>query len=334
MLLSTLATAAAAAEGQGFELKDAPGDHMDVLLDGKVVARYMYAHDTSSKERRTDTSKPYLHVFDTEGKAPITKGTGGLFPHHRGIFIGWQKIGYAGKTYNLWEMASGDIVHKEFANQKANGDDASFTSRTEWDLTQAKDDNAGKKILEEERTMTFRRGPAPFRLQIDFTSTVKAVAGDVVLNGDPEHGGVQFRPANELSTAETTYVFPRESAQPHKDTDYPWVGETYTLHGHKHSVVEISHPDDPKETRWSAYRDYGRFGAFPKATLKSGDSITLRYRFLIADGPMPPADITQKVADAYTGASTPTPAPKTTVLPAEKSAPSTKPTAAKPAAPK
>jgi hypothetical protein len=158
---------------------------------------------------------------------------------------------------------------------------------------------------------------------------VKAVAGDVVLNGDPEHGGVQFRPANELSTAETTYVFPKVSAQPHQDTDYPWVGETYTLHGHKHSVVEISHPDDPKETRWSAYRDYGRFGAFPKATLKSGDSITLRYRFLIADGPMPPADVIQKVADAYTGASNPTPTPKTTVLPAEKSAPpSTKPAAA------
>src|SRR6476661_2613435 len=182
-LLSTgLNSQASAAEGQGFELKDAPGDHMDVLLDGKVIARYMYAHDTSSKERRTDTSKPYLHVFDAEGKAPITKGTGGLFPHHRGIFIGWQKIGYAGKTYNLWEMASGDIVHREFANQKADPADASFTSKTEWDLSQAKDANAGKKILEEERTMTFRRGPAPFRLQIDFTSTVTAVNGDVVLS--------------------------------------------------------------------------------------------------------------------------------------------------------
>src|SRR3954451_22209045 len=207
---SSLNSQASAAEDKGFALKDAPGDHMDVLLDGKVVARYMYDHDTSSKERRADTSKPYLHVFDADGKAPITKGTGGLFPHHRGIFIGWQKIGYAGKTYNLWEMASGDIVHKDFANQKADSADASFTSRTEWDLTQAKDANAGKRILEEERTMTFRRGPAPFRLQIDFASTVKAVDSDVVLNGHPEHGGVQFRPAEELSTAETTYIFPRE----------------------------------------------------------------------------------------------------------------------------
>jgi hypothetical protein len=334
MLFSTMSNATVAAEDRGFALKDSPGNHLDVLLDGRVVARYMYAHDTSTKERRTDTSKPYLHVFDAEGKAPITKGPGGLFPHHRGIFIGWKKINYAGKDYNLWEMASGDIVHKEFANQKADATDASFTSKTEWDLSQAKDANAGKKILEEERTMTFRRAPAPFRLIIDFTSTVKAVNGDLVLSGDPEHGGVQFRPANELSTAETTYVFPKESADPHHDADYPWVGETFTLHGQQHSVVEISHPDDPKGTRWSAYRDYGRFGAFPEAKLKSGDSITLRYRFLIADGPMPPADAIQKAADAYTGASTPTPTPKVTVRPAERTpAPATKP-AAKPAAAK
>src|SRR5689334_24902832 len=88
MLFSTMSNAASAAEGQGFALKDSPGDHLDVLLDGKLVARYMYAHDTSSKERRTDTSKPFLHVFDADGKAPITNGPGSKqYPHHRGIFI-------------------------------------------------------------------------------------------------------------------------------------------------------------------------------------------------------------------------------------------------------
>ena len=41
----------------------------------------------------------------------------------------------------------------------------------------------------------------------------------------------------------------------------------------------MSHPDNPKDTIWSAYRDYGRFGAFVKPELKNGDSLTLRYRF-------------------------------------------------------
>ena len=95
MRCSWRAPAAQRARGadSGFAFDDKAGDHLDVLLDGKVVARYMYAHDTSTKERRAETYKPYLHVFDAEGKAPITKGPGGKFTHHRGIFIGWKKIG-------------------------------------------------------------------------------------------------------------------------------------------------------------------------------------------------------------------------------------------------
>ena len=50
------------------EIKDAEGKHLDVVSDGKVVVRYMYEHDTSSKERHHETYKPYLHVFDGEGK--------------------------------------------------------------------------------------------------------------------------------------------------------------------------------------------------------------------------------------------------------------------------
>src|SRR5687767_1152326 len=81
-----------------FTLQDTPGQHLDVLQDGKIVGRYMYAYDKSSKEKLAETYKPYLHVFDAEGKAPITKGAGGQFTHHRGIFIGWNKIAYNGKS--------------------------------------------------------------------------------------------------------------------------------------------------------------------------------------------------------------------------------------------
>jgi hypothetical protein len=305
----------------GFSLNDKAGEYLDVLLDGKIVARYMYAHDASTKEKRLETYKPYLHVFDAEGKEPITQGAGGkLFPHHRGIYIGWQKLGFEGKKYNFWEMASGDIVHVKFLDQKADADSASFTSETQWIPNKS-----DKPIVEEERTMTFHRAPAPARLIIDFTSKLKAPAGDVILDGDPEHGGIQYRPQGDISTKDTVYVIPKEDANAHKDTDYPWVGESYTLHGKRYSVVEMSHPDNPKGTRWSAYRNYGRFGAFPKAALKTGDTLTVKYRFLIADGEMPPVDLIQKVDDQFTGATTPTATPKTTEKPAEGS---------KPAAPK
>src|SRR4051812_24887280 len=220
-----LAKAAVAADAKGFSLDDKPGQSLDILLDGKIVARYMYAHDTSTKEKRLETYKPYLHVFDAEGKVPITQGAGGkLFPHHRGIYIGWQKLGYGGKKYNFWEMAGGDIVHEKFSNQKADADMATFTSDTRW-LPMGSD----KPVIEEERTMTFHRAPAPARLIIDFTSKLTAPNGDVALEGDPEHGGIQYRPAGDISAKETVYLFPTANADAHKDQDYRWVGETYTL---------------------------------------------------------------------------------------------------------
>jgi hypothetical protein len=320
---------AAAPASAGFAFQDAAGDHLDVLLDGKIVGRYMYAHDTSTKERRTETYKPYLHVFDADGKAPITQGAGGTqFPHHRGIYIGWQKLGFGGKTMNFWEMAGGDIVHDKFEGQKADADSAAFTSLTRW-----VPNGSDKPVVSEERTITFRRGPAPARLLIDFTSKLTAPNGDVELNGDPEHGGIQYRPAGDLTASETVYVYPKENADPHKDTDYPWVGETYTLHGKKHSVVNMSGPANPKGTRWSAYRDYGRFGAFPKASVKSGESLTVKYRFLIADGEMPRVEVIQGAYDKFAGVAGPTAPPAVTVKKAEGSKPAaTKPAgAAKPA---
>ncbi|MEY4482606.1 MAG: hypothetical protein RL693_58, partial [Verrucomicrobiota bacterium] len=71
----------------------------------------------------------------------------------------------------------------------------------------------------------------------------------------------------------------------------------------------------PKGARISAYRDYGRFGSFFKATIPKGETLTLKVRFLIAEGEMPSADAIQKSWNAYTGKEEPTPA--FTIKPAE-----------------
>ena len=83
-LVSAPPTAAAA--DAGFALQDKPGQYLDVLLDGRTVARYMYAYDNSSKDKLALTYKPYLHEFDAEGRAPITKGPGGA----SGLFRGYN----------------------------------------------------------------------------------------------------------------------------------------------------------------------------------------------------------------------------------------------------
>jgi hypothetical protein len=302
----------------GFCFKDTAGEYLDVYLDGRAVARYMYANDSSTPQRANETFKPFLHVFDAEGKGTITKGPGGSFTHHRGIFFGWQKIDFAGKKYNLWEMAGGNRqVHQKFTAQKAGPDQASFTSLVSWNLAD------GKTLVEDERTFTFYRRPAPTLALIDFASKVKAVAGDLDLSGDPEHGGVQFRAAEEVDRKTLKYCLPKDAVEPPLDpnaefqlmvttkdgktaaitkiakTDLPWAAESYQLGGKTYNVEEMSGPGNPTGTRWSAYRDYGRFGAFPAAKLKAGETLTLRYRFWVSTGDAPTRADLQKQYEEY-----------------------------------
>lgn len=276
------------------EIKDTKGKHLDVLAHGKVLVRYMYEHDTSSKERQHETYKPYLHVFDAEGKKPITKGPGGKFTHHRGIFIGWNRLQFNGKSYDRWHMKSGDIVHQKFLKQEASGHGASFTSLTQWN------DNDEKPLLDEERTMTVQAmHGGKVRMVIDFQSKLTATYGDVFLKGDPEHAGIQYRPANEVDAKKTKYTFPAEGTNVKNERDLPWIAETYVLDGKAYSVVQMNHPGNPKGTKHSAYRDYGRFGSFFEKEIKKGESLTVNYQFVIADGELPERKKIEQAWKAY-----------------------------------
>jgi hypothetical protein len=284
-------TALPADADEGFAFNDRQGESLDIVLDGRVVARYMYAYDT---DRLSDTYKPYLHVMDAEGNQPITKGPGGQFPHHRGIFIGYPHLTVGGRRYDLWHMSGGPQVHQEFVDQQASQDQASFTSLVHWN---AKD---GSTLLKERRTFVFHRQPAPALVQIDTTSELKAVAGDALLHGDPEHAGVQYRPADEVDRAKSRYLYP-ESKDPRKDRDLDWAALAYVLDGKTYSAVQMNHPDNPAGTVWSAYRDYGRFGAFPKTEIAEGETLTLRYRFRVMTGELPDREQIQDWQEEYAG---------------------------------
>lgn len=262
------------------ELKDVKGKHLDIIEDGKVVARFMYEHDTSSKEKRHDTYKPYLHVIGPDG-APITKGPGGQFTHHRGIFLGWSRIGFQGKSYDLWHMKTSEIIHQEFLKLESGDEKSVVVAKLNWM------DSNGKVILEEHRTMTFHHGTGAHVL-IDFDCNLNAVTDDVVLGGDPEHAGFQYRPADEVSKNKSAkYQFHADGIDPKKNFDLPWVGMQYSLGKQFYSVQHMRHADNPENAIYSAYRDYGRFGSFPKINLKKGESKSLKYRIRVTAGKMP-----------------------------------------------
>lgn len=253
---------------------------LDILYNGRPLAAWMHAFDPSSETSRHDTYKPFLHVYDPKGTRFITKGAGGQFTHHRGIFLGFSKIMVNGKRYDLWHMKEGVQVHRALSIEAATETEAAFTASIAWQ------DNQGEILLSEDRRFRFLEPPAKAYALIEMTSALTAVAGDAEMSGDPEHAGAQFRPANDIVAKETVYAFHQDGIDPKKDLDLPWVGETFRLEPktNRYSVVILNHPDNPKGTVFSAYRDYGRFGAFPSFTIQQGETATLRYRWIVTAG--------------------------------------------------
>ncbi|HBJ86708.1 MAG TPA: hypothetical protein DDZ88_23210 [Verrucomicrobiales bacterium] len=294
---NTLLFLALALHAHAFDITVADKDHVAVASDGKVVAKLMMANDLSTPEKHHDTYKPYLHVFSADGSTRLTKGPGFTFTHHRGIFLGFSKIAYNGKSYDRWHMKGGDQVVT-----KVTPSDSAFTAHIDWQ------GDTTEPFVTEERRFTFTTPAKPFYLGIEMNSAIKTVSGEADISGDPEHAGAQFRPSELVDTQSTTYILPGEKIDAHKAKDLPWAAEVFTVEGKTFTVVILNHPDNPKDTATSAYRDYGRFGMFPKGKATSDSPFKLRYQWLIAEGDVRDAAVFQSAWNAYAGKSDPTPA--------------------------
>ena len=261
--------------------------------DAKPVLTYEYAHELGEDGKVTfDTAKVYYHVVAPDGKRTITKGPGGKFPHHRGIFIGWNKIKHGGKNHDLWHVKNTTQKHVSFIKEDAVEGATSVISRVDWIGTE------GKPVLEETRSATVHHDAGGAYALIDFQSTLTAAHGAVELNGDPEHAGVQFRPSQQVAENKSAkYVYPVDDAKGKKYAGLDWVAQTFEVDGQKWTVQHLSHPSNPDDNaRWSAYRDYGRFGEFPVIKIADGERVTLRYRFIVTKGEAPTLE---KLAEAY-----------------------------------
>jgi len=272
-----------------FTLKDTPGRHLDTLYCGRIVTRYMYANDTSNATKAHETYKVYNHVFDAEGKEPITKGAGGKYTHHRGIFIGWSRVKAGGQGMDTWHMKNCRIEHQKILAQTAGPALARTTTLIHWN------DKAGKAFLAEQRQITVYAQVAPAIVLLDFRTRLTATEGEVTLSGDPEHAGCQYRPHNDVASHGrkadklTKYMFYKESikGKGQFEKDMPWVCMSYWLREVRYNVQHMSHPMIPKGNTYSAYRDYGRFGAWVPTKVPAGGTLELRYRYYVGVGDLP-----------------------------------------------
>jgi len=284
------------AQDSGFSWVDTEGEYMDLLYNGKKTVRYVY--ERMDPENREATYKPFHQVYNAEGTDFITKGAGGKFTHHRGIYFGFSKCKFTtpdGKEANVdsWHCKRAYQTHEEVLESAAGEDSAMHKLRIHWQTDE------GLVFIKEERQMTF--APLEGGVMVDFNSTLSTDLDEVVLDGDPQHAGFHFRASNEVNdetAGQTYYIRPKSGkGEPGKTinwnkndedlkvTNVPWKAMSFVVGGERYTVLYLDHPSNPKPARYSE-RPYGRFGSYFVSAVNPESSLSVQYRLHIRKGEM------------------------------------------------
>jgi hypothetical protein len=259
------------------------------------VLRYeMPKLDDSTPAAREKTYKPFHHVY-LDGKL-LTKGPGGKFTHHRGLFYGFKTVSYDKDKVDIWHcLKDTHQAHHEIVDSsRANPVLGRQRVLIDWNGT-------GKKTFAtEERELT--AVPMPNGLLIDFTSRLTPTGGQVKLDGDPQHAGFHFRASDEVAsktTKETYFVRPDGVGEKNKETNWPankkhvnlpYLGMSCVIGGQRYTIGYIDHTSNPKEARFSE-RTYGRFGSYFVTTVTKEKPLLVRYRVWVQKGEMKPEQL-------------------------------------------
>lgn len=296
----------AAAEGFSWVTDESNGTS-DLILDGKPVIRYMFAYDTSTKDRAHETYKVYHHVFGPKSGRQITKGAGGKYTHHRGVFVGWNKTSFGdGKQYDFWHCKNGaHLRHIRFVEQKADADHGTMTSEIHWN------DPEGNPVIRELRTIRVAKQPGLTGWKIDWSSSLESKVGTITLAGDRQHAGFQFRADQPVADANgATFIrpadFPQEpkaiqvgdKGNPPAHINLKWFAESYELDGKRYTVEYFDNPKLPKPALFSE-RPYGRFGTYFRTTLEEAAPLELKYRLIVSEGDSPSVKAIQARYDSF-----------------------------------
>lgn len=294
----------------GFQWVDRPEQGTaDLQYDGKPVLRYMYAFDRSTPERTTATFKVYHHVFGPETGDLITNGPEGLYPHHRGMFVGWRETRFDGGQIDSWHCTKGAHQrHVKFLEQKGDRTSGSMTSEITWN------DGKNKPVIDEIRTVRvtpLKATNGSLAWQIDWTSKLTSQRGKVDLSGDRQHAGFQFRAAAPIAkTNSATYIRPKgfpqdpkafevnDKKDPNAHINLGWLAMSYEIEGTPYTVTYFEDPSLPKPSRFSE-RPYGRFGAYFQTTLEPDKPLTMRYRLIVTSGKPPAQEAIQAQYDQF-----------------------------------
>ena len=260
----------------------------ELLVGDRPVLRYMCA--PLDPKAREQTYKVFHHVYDPTGQRIVTKGPGGRFTHHRGLFYGFNRVSYedAKQNVDVWHCSgSAHQSHEGFIAEEAGDVLGRHRLAVGWHGT------GGKVFAEETRELTAYF--VPQGQLIDFTSRLQTKVGPIKLDGDPQHAGFHFRADNEVAekTAKQTYYLRPDGkgapgatrnwsagSRDPKTVNLPWNAMSFVLGDQRYTAVYLDHPANPKEARYSE-RDYGRFGSYFEYTVEEDRPLEVKYRVVL-----------------------------------------------------
>lgn len=315
---SALFLPALAAQAVDLSVSESPKGAL-VKIGGEVFAEYVVTHE--------GTNMPYLWpIYGPTGKAmtraypmAMVEGEQHDHPHHRGLCFGHEDIG----GYDTWAERStfeeqldnknpdraakakerlkhlGIIQHRKFELLEAGDGAATIVALSDYL------DNAGKKLLEERRTMVFSvRGDQRI---IDVDLELIASEGPVVA-GDRKDAGLSIRVPSSMAV-DMKQGGRIINSEGHEDKDAwakraRWCDFHGPVEGEHLGIAMLNHPSSFRfPTYWHA-RTYGLFTANPfgiqslnpeetdgAVTIEPGQPLKLYHRFIFHKGDAKDANI-------------------------------------------
>jgi hypothetical protein len=270
-----------------FSFEDKNSELSQVTLEGKPVLQFVHPVLKEGKEREA-SYKPFHHLFDNSGSL-VTKGAGGQFTHHRGIFLGFSKVTYGNNVkVDIWHCK--DDTHQAF--QKVLLRESGPVLASEKDQIAWNGKNKETFAVEERQLIVYK---VPGGQLVEFQSVVRTTGGPVLLDGDPQHAGFHFRASNDVAdktSKETIYLRPDGEDKPGASRNWPdlkthinlpWNAMSFVLNDKRYTALYLDNPANPKEARFSE-RPYGRFGSYFVTEITKDKPLKLKYQIWLQDG--------------------------------------------------
>ncbi|MCA9177552.1 MAG: PmoA family protein [Planctomycetales bacterium] len=286
-----------------------------VTIDGKLFTEYVF----------TGHSKPILYPILGPHQTPMTRNypmQEGVdneakdHPHHKSLWFTHDDV----NKVRFWMEYPGgkDQAPGKIIQQSMKVDGNRIVTQNNWTASD------GKVVCTDERVVSF--GANDVGRYIDYQVTLKASNGQVVI-GDTKEGtmGIRTNPLLRLQADEKRGNHTAKGQAVNSEgvegtaiwgKRAKWVDYWAPVEGHTVGVAIFDHPTNPRHPTWWHARAYGLVAANPfgisdfekkpegtgNMTLKPGDEVTFRYRFLFHEGDVKQADIPAQY-DAFAGKS-------------------------------